>query len=65
MMNKFEKKSYEMELLSKMYNTLTFEENWNMDHDCDTDTYTEPTEEYKLDRLEVIRELMKKVEKMI
>jgi hypothetical protein len=65
MMNKFEKKSYEMELLGKMYATLTYEEKWNMNHDLDTDTYHEPTNEYNLDRLEVIRELMAKVEKMI
>ena len=64
-MNKFQKKSFECEMLGNVYDFLENYMHHYMTFDYETTTYAEPTEEYDIERLAIIRGIMAKIEKMI
>lgn len=64
-MNKFEVKAFECELLGELYNSLENRKNCYKDYDWDTGVYSDSTELYNIERIAIIEDMMKKIEKLI
>ena len=64
-MNKFQAKAFECELLGDIYQSLEARKDYYRHYNSETDSWENPTEMYEIERLAIIDELMKKIEKMV
>lgn len=64
-MNKFERKSFECEMLSMLYTNLEDRKTWYMRYNSETDSYIQSDEMHDIERCAIIETLMEKIEKMV
>lgn len=66
MMNKFQVKSFEMEVLGEVYANLEGKKDWYKRYNTETEEFEMPEEDtLDFEKIKIIDEIMKKIEKMI
>lgn len=64
-MNKFEVKAFECEILSELYNSLDSKKNWYRTYNSETDTWQDTNDMSDLEKIAIIDDIMKRIEKML
>lgn len=64
-MNKFEIKSFECEVLGEIYASLDAKKNWYRNYNSETDTWEDTGDMNDLEKIAIIEDIMKRIEKML
>ena len=64
-MSKFESKAFECEVLGEIYTSLEQKKDWYRLYDSETDSWRDPENLQDLEKIAIIDDIMKRIEKML